>query len=51
MASEIFILKVIHLRWGSVYVSSHSGYYLGLLYYEPIIIYVTSGYKDFVSRI
>lgn len=31
--------------------SSLSGYYLGLLYHEPIVIYVTSGYKDFVSGI
>lgn len=31
--------------------SSHSGCSLGLLYYEPIVIYVTSGYKDFVSGI
>lgn len=27
MASEIFILKLIHLRWVSVDVSSRSGYY------------------------
>lgn len=45
------ILGVMYLIWGLVYASCHNGCCLELLHYEPIVIYVTTGDKDFISEI